>query len=334
MQEGNEPMTSQVGGGLGTTTARTQPTALEADTEHGPSGAAPVPGKTATAVLDALIPDAIALAAEDLGVRKARYDPATLFTLAVLAGAFIALGGLFATVAMSGAATGSEITLPYGVTRLLGGLVFSLGLILVIVGGAQLFTGDALMVMAWASGRLKTAEMVRVWGTVWVGNFVGAAGTTLLVFLSGQYAFSHGAVAATALYFASAKSGLPVMQAFFLGILCNVLVCLAVWLSLGARSVTDKILAIVFPVSAFVAAGFEHCVANMYFVPLGLLIEWGAPDTLWADLRLSPDALPPIPIGQFLVNLGAVTLGNWIGGTVLVGGVYWFIYRRPNRAAH
>ena len=219
-------------------------------------------------------------------------------------------------------------------TRLLGGLVFSLGLILVIVGGAQLFTGDALMVMAWASGRLKTAEMVRVWVTVWIGNFVGAAGTALLVFLSGQYTFGHGAVAATALYFASAKSGLPVMQAFFLGILCNVLVCLAVWLSLGARSVTDKILAIVFPVSAFVAAGFEHCVANMYFVPLGLLIEWGAPDTLWADLGRRPEVLPPIAAGRFLVNLGAVTLGNWIGGAVLVGGVYWFIYRRPGRATH
>ena len=216
-------------------------------------------------------------------------------------------------------------------TRLLGGLVFSLGLVLVIVGGAQLFTGDALMVMAWASGRLDRRDAAGL-DAVWIGNFVGAAGTALLVFLSGQYTFSHGAVGATALYFASAKSGLPVMQAFFLGILCNVLVCLAVWLSLGARSVTDKILAIIFPVSAFVAAGFEHCVANMYFVPLGLLIEWGAPDSLWADLGRR--ASRPIAAGPFLVNLGAVTLGNWIGGAVLVGGVYWFIYRRPGRATH
>jgi formate transporter len=327
-------MTVQVGGESGTAATPTRSAATGSDIGHAPSGAGPVSGKTAATLLDALMPDAIALAAEDLGVRKARTDPATLFALAILAGAFIALGGLFATVVMSGAATGTEITLPYGVTRLLGGLVFSLGLILVIVGGAQLFTGDALMVMAWASGRLKTAEMVRVWVTVWAGNFVGAAGTALLVFLSGQYTFSHGAVAATALYFASAKSGLPVMQAFFLGILCNVLVCLAVWLSLGARSVTDKILAIVFPVSAFVAAGFEHCVANMYFVPLGLLIEWGAPDALWADLSRRPEVLPPIAAGRFLVNLGAVTLGNWIGGAVLVGGVYWFIYRRPGRATH
>ncbi|PNQ94993.1 formate transporter FocA (plasmid) [Azospirillum argentinense] len=274
--------------------------------------------------LDALMPDAIALAAENLGVKKANYDGATLFALAVLAGAFIALGGLFATVAMSGA----EGMLPYGVTRLLGGLVFSLGLILVIVGGAQLFTGDALMVMAWASGRVRTGRMLRVWTMVWIGNFVGAAGTALLVFLSGQYAFGHGAVGASALYFATAKAGLPAGQAFFLGILCNVLVCLAVWLALGARSVTDKIMAIVFPVSAFVAAGFEHCVANMYFVPLGLLIEWGAPASFWADLGR---AAPVIPVGQFLLNLAAVTLGNWFGGAVLVGAVYWFIYRRPSR---
>ncbi|KAA0677419.1 formate/nitrite transporter family protein [Roseomonas genomospecies 6] len=282
------------------------------------------PAAPPTPSLDALMPDAIALAAENLGVKKANYDAATLFALAVLAGAFIALGGLFATVAVSGA----EGMLPYGVTRLLGGLVFSLGLILVIVGGAQLFTGDALMVMAWASGRVKTKRMLQVWTIVWIGNFVGAAGTALLVFLSGQYGFGHGAVGASALYFATAKAGLPAGQAFFLGILCNVLVCLAVWLALGARSVTDKILAIVFPVSAFVAAGFEHCVANMYFVPLGLLIEWGAPASFWSDLGR---AAPVIPVGQFLLNLAAVTLGNWFGGAVLVGAVYWFIYRRPSR---
>jgi len=286
-----------------------------------------LPNLDAPFTLDARLPDAIALAAEDLGVKKAHYDTPTLLALAVLAGAFIALGGLFATVAMSGA----EGMMPYGVTRLLGGMVFSLGLVLVIVGGAQLFTGDALMVMAWASGRLTFRQMLRVWTLVWLGNFAGALGTAALVFLSGQYTFGHGAVGATALYFATAKSGLPVGQAFFLGILCNVLVCLAVWLALGARSVTDKILAITLPVSAFVAAGFEHCVANMYFVPLGLLIQWGAPDSFWHELGRT---VPPIDAGHFLVNLGAVTLGNWIGGAVLVGAVYWFIYRRPAIRGH
>lgn len=285
------------------------------DLHRPPSVEVPLP-------LDARLPEAIALAAEDLGVKKAHTDTATLFVLAVLAGAFVALGGLFATVTMSGA----EGMLPYGVTRLLGGLVFSMGLVLVIVGGAQLFTGDALLVMAWASGRLTVRQMLRVWTLVWLGNFVGALGTALLVFLSGQYGFGHGAVGATALYLATAKSGLPVMQAFFLGILCNVLVCLAVWLALGARSVGDKILAIVLPVSAFVAAGFEHCVANMYFVPLGMLIQWGAPDSFWSELGRS---FPAIDIGHFLLNLGAVTLGNWIGGALMVGAVYWFIYRRP-----
>jgi formate transporter len=273
-------------------------------------------------MLDARLPDAIAQAAEDLGVRKAHYDTATLLALAVLAGAFIAFGGLFATVAMSGA----EGMMPYGVTRLLGGLVFSLGLVLVIVGGAQLFTGDTLIVMAWASGRLTIRRMLRVWTIVWIGNFAGALGTAALVFLSGQYTFGHGAVGATALYIATTKSGLPVTQAFFLGILCNVLVCLAVWLALGARSVGDKILAITLPISAFVAAGFEHCVANMYFIPLGFLIERGAPESFWTDLGRS---FPPIDLGHFMLNLAAVTLGNWIGGALLVGAVYWFIYRRP-----
>ncbi|WP_245987038.1 formate/nitrite transporter family protein [Azospirillum thermophilum] len=272
------------------------------------------------------MPDAIAQAAEELGVRKASYDTATLFVLAILAGAFIALGGMIATVVMSGA----EGMMPFGVTKLLGGLVFSLGLVLVIVGGAQLFTGDALMVMAWASGRLTARQMMRVWTLVWIGNFVGALGTALLVFLSGQYGFGHGAVGAQAMYIATAKSGLPTGQAFFLGILCNVLVCLAVWLALGARSVTDKILAITLPVSAFVAAGFEHCVANMYFIPLGLLIERGAPDAFWADIG---HRFPPIDVAHYLVNLAAVTAGNWIGGALLVGAVYWFIYRRP-RAHH
>ena len=283
-----------------------------------------LPG-TPAATLDARLPDAIAQAAEDLGVKKAHTDTATLLALAVLAGAFIALGGLFATVVMTGAGE----ALPYGVTRLLGGAVFSLGLVLVIVGGAQLFTGDALMVMAWASGRLTSGDMLRVWTLVWLGNFVGAAGTALLVFLSGQYTFAHGEVGATALYIAASKSALPVTQAFFLGILCNVLVCLAVWLALGARTVTDKILAIVFPISAFVAAGFEHCVANMYFIPLGLLIEWGAPEAFQATVGA---AAKPIDAGGFLINLAAVTLGNWVGGALLVGAVYWFIYRRPARA--
>jgi formate/nitrite transporter len=272
-------------------------------------------------LLKAPLPGEIALAAEVQGIKKANTDTATLLALAVLAGAFIALGGLAATLAMSGA----EGVLPYGAMRLLGGLAFSLGLVLVSIGGAQLFTSDALMVMAWASGHVSLGRMVRVWSIVWLGNFVGALGTAMLVFLSGQYTFGQGAVGATALYFATAKSGLPPVQAFFLGILCNVLVCLAIWMTLGARSISDKILAIILPITVFVAAGFEHCVANMYFVPLGLLITWGAPDSFWADLG---HGAPAIDATHFLINLVAVTAGNWVGGSLLVGAVYWFIYRR------
>lgn len=276
---------------------------------------------------DALMPDAIARAMEDLGARKVTYDAPKILALAILAGAFVAFGALFATIAMSGA----EGMMPYGVTRLLGGLVFSLGLVLVIVGGAQLFTSDALLVMAWASGRASISQMLRVWTLVWVGNFIGALGTAVLVYLSGQYTFGHGAVGETALYMASAKANLPVGQAFILGILCNVLVCLAAWLALGARSVGDKVLAVIFPVSAFVAAGFEHCVANMYFVPLGLMIEHGAGEPFLSSLH---HRSPPIDPLQFAINLGAVTLGNWIGGALLVGAVYWFIFCRERGHGH
>src|SRR4051794_25211456 len=230
--------------------------------------------------VDPLTPADIAALAEDLGVKKAKQDTLTLFGLAVLGGAFVALGGLFATVTIAGA----DQFLPYGVTRLLMGVTFSLGLILVVIAGAQLFTSDTLMVMAWASGRLQTRRMLRVWTTVWLGNFVGAVGTALLVFLAGHYTFGHGEVGSAALYLASGKSQLPPEKAFFLGILCNVLVCLAVWLSMAAQTTTGKILAIQFPITAFVAIGFEHCVANMFFVPYGLLIKWGAPESFWATL--------------------------------------------------
>jgi len=276
---------------------------------------------------DAHSPEEIAARALEAGAKKARRDLPGMLALAILAGAFIGLGGLFATVAMSGSAG----VLPYGIIRLLGGLVFSLGLILTVVGGAQLFTGDALMVMAWASGRVGMGRMLKVWLVVWLGNFVGAAGTALLVFLSGQYAFGDGVVGATALSIAKAKTAIPADQAFFLGILCNVLVCLAVWLALGARSVTDKVTAIVFPIAGFVAAGFEHCVANMYFVPLGLLIQWGAPEPFWTALHLAAEARPHLSLSAFAVNLAAVTLGNVVGGAVLVGAMYWFIYLRPAR---
>ena len=271
--------------------------------------------------LDALLPPAMARRAEEAGVRKvATAPPVSLFALAVLAGAFIALGGVFATTALAG--TGST---PWGPARVLAGLAFSLGLILVVVGGAELFTGNNLVVMAWASRRVTTRALVKSWAIVYAGNFVGAAGTALLVFLSGAYRFGDGAWGATALAIAVAKMRLGFGQAVALGVLCNALVCLAVWLSYSARSSTDRVLVVVPPISAFVAAGFEHSIANMYFVPLALLIR-----------DLDPafgqgHHVESLTLGSFVVwNLVPVTAGNLIGGTLLVAAVYWFVYlRRP-----
>ncbi len=273
--------------------------------------------------IDALLPDAMARKAEAAGVAKAQRDPVRLFALAVLAGAFIAFGALFSTIVGAGAGE-----LPYGVGRLLVGLVFALGLILVVVGGAELFTGDVLMVMAWASRRLRLAAMLRAWAIIYVGNFIGACGTAVLVFLSGQYRFGGGAVGAAALALAGAKLRLPFWDALMLGVLCNVLVCLAVWASLSARSVTDKVAILILPVAAFVAAGFEHSIANMYVIPLGLMIDAAAPDAFWAALGRVSEGLGVAALADFARNLVAVTIGNMIGGGVLVAAVYWFIYLR------
>jgi formate transporter len=275
---------------------------------------------------DALVPQAIALRAEQVGATKARMDTTRLFALAVLAGAFIALGAVFATVVGTGASA-----LPFGVGRLLAGLVFSLGLILVVVGGAELFTGNNLMVMAWASRVISGGELARAWAIVYAGNMVGAMGTAILVFLAGHYGFGGGAVGAAALAIGAGKCALPASQAFFLGVLCNVLVCLAVWLCLGAHTTADKVLAIVPPIAAFVAAGFEHSIANAYFIPVALLVKWGAPDAFWAAIGKAPADFAALDIGGFAANMIPVTLGNMVGGGVLVGAVYWFIYLRGRK---
>ena len=217
--------------------------------------------------LDALLPPEMAQKAEDIGVRKAAMDGASVFALAVLAGAFIALGAVFSTVSLAGAGA-----MPWGAGRVLAGVVFSLGLILVVIGGAELFTGNNLIVMAWASHRVGTASLVRNWILVFAGNAVGAVATACVVYLAGTHRFGGGAVGQVALGMAHAKLQLGFVQAVALGMLCNALVCLAVWLTYSCRTTTDKILAIVPPISAFVAAGFEHSIANLYFVPAALLI--------------------------------------------------------------
>jgi formate transporter len=277
--------------------------------------------------IDALLPAEMAQRAEDVGIRKAGLRGDTMFALAVLAGAFIALGAMLSTIAL----TGTAASWPYGVSRLLSGLAFSLGLILVVVGGAELFTGNSLLVMAWCARKVGTRAVLRSWIIVYVGNFAGALATALLCFASGQYRAASGAVGATALSIASGKLEHSFLELVVLGMLCNALVCLAVWLAFSARSTVDRILAVVPPVTAFVAAGFEHSIANMYFFPLALWIKALAPDDFWAAHSSSPAAYAQLTWRAFLMeNLLPVTLGNLLGGALLVGLSYWFIYLLPS----
>jgi len=274
---------------------------------------------------DALTPVEMAVKAEQIGIRKAKLDGWNTFVSAILAGAFIAVGGMFATTVAAGAGE----MLPYGVTRVLSGLAFSLGLIAVLVGGAELFTGNTLMVMALAGHKIDLIGMLRNWVIVYAGNLVGSLVTALLSFWGGQYVFMGGVVGVLALTTATVKTNLGFFQAIVLGILANALVCLAVWLTYSARTTSDRILAIVFPISAFVAAGYEHSVANMYLIPIGLLIKDWAPATFWATIGKSATDFSNLTWSGFIINnLIPVTIGNVIGGSLLVGMFYWFIYLR------
>jgi formate/nitrite transporter len=282
--------------------------------------AAPPPG------VDALLPTAMARKAEEVGVTKATMPTLRMFVLAVLGGAFIAFGAGFATVAT----TDAVASIGTGPTRVLGGLVFSVGLVLVVVAGAELFTGNNLQVMALVARRISPRAKLRSWGIVYAGNLVGAVGTAWLVYAAQQHEVAGGAVGKQALDTALAKSTLDPAAAIARGVLANVLVCLAVWLCMSARSVTDKILAISLPVSAFVAGGFEHSIANMYFLPVGLFVKHGAPDSFWASTGTEAAAYDELTWSSALVdNIVPVTIGNVIGGAVLVGLVYAFVYRSP-----
>jgi formate/nitrite transporter len=276
--------------------------------------------------IDALLPVDTAIACEAAGVAKAGRDALTLMTLGLLAGAFIALGANFMTIVLTGAGD-----LPWGIARLLAGLVFSLGLILVIVSGAELFTGDSLMIVAWASGRITAGALLRAWSFVYVGNIVGAVGTAALVFVAGQHGFDGGVVGRTALAVASAKAALPTVQLFFLALLCNVLVCLAVWMSFGARTTTDKVMVIFPPVAAFVAGGFEHSIANLYLLPYALAVKaWAGPE-FWATAGDGAATYWALTASSALHNIVVATIGNLVGGSLMVGAVYWFVYLRRRR---
>ncbi len=276
-------------------------------------------------IFDSFLPPAMAQKAEEIGVRKANLPDMKVFMLAILAGAFIALGAAFSTTTLAGTSV-----LPYGAARLLAGLAFSLGLILVIVGGAELFTGNSLIVMAWASGKISISALLRNWAVVYLGNFFGSIGTAGLMFLARQYTSGAGSVGQIALSTATSKVQLEFVQAIVLGILCNGLVCLAVWLTYSARSTVDKITAIIFPITAFVAMGFEHSVANMYFIPYALFIRQLDPAFvagLGSNVNVESLTWPAF----LLNNLLPVTIGNIVGGSLLVGLFYWMIYLRGTK---
>jgi formate transporter len=294
---------------------------------HTPKGTPP-PAKEVS--FDALLPAEMAVKAAETGVKKTRLDTLRMFLLAILAGAFISMGAVFATTVSAGAST-----LPFGVVRLLAGTTFTLGLILVVVSGSELFTGNSLIVIAFANRRISLGALLRNWGIVYLGNFVGAVLTAYLMFLTKQYTFGGGAIGLTALSTGEAKTSLGFAQAVVLGLFCNALVCMAVWMCYSARSTIDKILAIVPPIAAFVAAGFEHSIANMYFIPVAMFIKQLGSPSFFETINKTPTDFPHLTWGNFfLVNLLPVTVGNLIGGVLMVGVMYWFIYlSKAQRAA-
>jgi len=262
---------------------------------------------------EAYSPAQIAQRVNELGVAKTRIPLLSQAMLGMLAGAFIGLGALYFVIVQSDASLG------FAAKRVAGGMVFSLGLLLVVVAGAELFTGNNLLAMAWADGKVTTAEVLRNWLIICASNFAGALGLAIIVFLSGHPAMNGGAVRETYIAIATAKTSQPMLNLFFSGILCNVLVCMAVWMTLAGRSVVDKMVAVLLPISAFVAAGFEHSVANMYFIPMGMMLKAAAGD--------------PMPLSGLAHNLVPVIAGNLVGGSIMVALVYYVIYVRPKRVA-
>ena len=273
--------------------------------------------------MDAFAPGEIAALIETRGVAKANASAVTTLVLGVVAGAFIGLGAVLSTTILSGSTPGS------GAARWLAGIGFSLGLILVVVAGAELFTGNNLLVMGLVSRRITVTRLLRNWILVYVGNLIGATSIVVMVWLAEWWKQSEGAVGATALSIAVAKTSLPFGVVLMRGVLANALVCLAVWLATGGRTVTDKVIAIVLPISAFVAAGFEHSVANMYFIPVGWLLK--REPTVVAAATATEEELASLDVAGFGNNLAAATIGNVFGGAVLVGLVYWFVYLRDRR---
>jgi len=271
---------------------------------------------------DAYSPREIATRVQTVGLKKANLDFLSTLMLSILAGAFIAIGAVFSTLVVH------DSNLSFGLTKLIGGFVFCIGLVLVVIAGAELFTGNNLIIMAFVDKKIPLSKVFRNWSIVYVGNLIGSLSMVWWIYISQQWAGNDYLIGAKAVMIANSKVNLPYMVAFSRGVLCNVLVCLAVWLCISGRSVTDKIFATLFPITAFVALGFEHSVANMYFIPIGLVLK-NNPAVLAAIASTGKAVnLSHLTIGGMIHNLIPVTLGNIFGGGVLVGFVYWFIYDR------
>ncbi len=255
--------------------------------------------------------------------QKSQNAPWKTLLLALLAGMFVSTGGLISTTATSGTAD----LLPYGVIRLIAGFTFSFALMMVLISGSELFTGNVLLVMACLSKRITWIDMLKNWVLVYIGNLAGSLALAGMVFAGKQYLNGHGLVGLNILIVAESKTSLEWMQAFWLGVLCNFLVCLGVWMAYSGRSTIDKMVAVIPPITAFVASGFEHSVANMYFIPMGLLVKYFGTDTFFDVIGMTSGSFPHITINNFLFNnLLPVTLGNIVGGGFFVGVLYWWIY--------
>jgi len=277
--------------------------------------------------IDELLPHQLTEKADNIAYNKATKAFLSAFYLAITAGMFISLAFVFYITVT----TGTE-NVAWGIQKLVGGLAFSMGLLLVVVVGGELFTSSTLTLIAKASRRITTAQMLKNWSVVYFGNFVGATFLVFLVFLSGLYLSDHGQWGLNALLTAQHKLHHTYVQAIALGILCNIMVCLAIWMAFGARTITDKMFAVLLPVAMFVSSGFEHSIANMFMVPTGIMIQHFAPLEFWQAIGRSPADFADLTIASFVTdNLIPVTIGNIIGGGVIVGLMHWMIYLRPSK---
>jgi formate/nitrite transporter len=270
-----------------------------------------------------LSPKEIAEKAVEVGCAKAKLPFFKMLVLAILAGVYIGFGGELATM------ISHDLKIGVGFTQFLAGSVFSVGLMLVVMGGAELFTGNNLMITACLHGKAKVSGLLKNWGTVYLGNFIGGVLLALLMFMAGFWKFNDASLGLKALTIANTKVNLGFWEALSRGILCNWLVCLAVWLAFGSRNIIGKIFAIYFPIMAFVASGFEHSIANMYFIPYGLLIKNSVVSKFAASSAVQLPNLANLTWGNFFIkNLLPVTIGNIIGGAFFVGTIYWYVYLR------